>query len=227
MKKPALILSLLLALSASIVAGQGAPPAAPGFAADPAGQTPQVGADLTLSVSGYDAALNQHADSRLVVYRKSQDCDGLYAAAPYTARLEYPLPHAVLTLKGQQPGLECFYAQFAYADSGGTITLSAPGRFRTLWTGTALVRTGDGRGLRESLLWWTPGGAYTILMVFGIASFAVVFAAFRSYNGAALGLVASGGTMAVTISLFGIPMFALVFITLPVGGAYFLWRYGS
>ena len=227
MKKPALILSLLLALSVSIVGGQGTQPAAPGFAADPAGQIPQVRADLTLSVSGYDAALNQHADSRLVVYRKSQGCDDLYDATPYTARLEFPLPHAVLTLRGQQTGLECFYAQFAYADSGGTITFSEPGRFRILWTGAPLVRAGDGRGLRESLLWWTPGGAYTILMVFGIAAFALVFAAFRSYNGAALGLVVSSAVMGITILLFGIPTFALVFIALPVGGAYFLWRYGS
>lgn len=227
MKKPAVILSLLLALSVSIVAGQGTPPAAPGFAFDPAGQKPEVGADVTLAVSGYDAALDQHADSRLVVYRKSQSCDGLYDARPYAARLEYPLPHAVLTLNGQQSGLECFYAQFAYADSGGTITFSAPGRFRILWTGAPLVRTGAGRGVRESLLWWTPGGAYTILMVFGIAAFAMVFAAFRTYNGAAAGLIVSAVTMAIIIPVFGIPMFTFVFIAMPVGGAYFLWRYGS
>ena len=222
-----LALALLLALTVGVLGAQQA--GAPILSFDPEDQTARVGASVTLAVAGYALPAGAVEDfSALVVYRKTDGCAGnLYPAQPFTARLTQPAATSHLTLSGQRAGSECFYAQFEYGSSGGPVDPSLPYRFRIYWHDAPLVSTGRGRGIRESLLWWTPGGAYTILLVLGIGAFLAIFAPYRTFNGAAGGLAAMAVVMGLVIPLFGIPIYAFIFLALPIFGAFSCWKFGG
>ena len=222
-----LLAVLLLALTAGALGAQQA--GAPTFRFQPENQTAQVGGSVTLEVRGYALPAGAVAEvSRLVVYRKTDGCVGnLYPAEPFTDRLSQPAATPNLILSGQRVGSECFYAQFEYVSGSGTVDPSAVGRFRMYWQDAPLVSTGTGRGIRESLLWWTPGGAYTILMTLGIGAFLAIFIPYRTFNGAAAGLIAMTVVMGVVIPLFGIPIYAFIFLALPIFGAFSCWKFGG